>query len=220
MIQGRTFSSGNDVNGDTWYVDNYVLLKNYYDMTVSRIAARCVRSGNIAIEEYKHYDYILDVLEEISETGDYIVNHPDLYAYVDKKIAGGIQALKNNLNQFKIELEQNASPEMIKQDAEELNKMKQTLGEIDKSIDPTAGAGMSADEIVNKLLQNNSSSQESQINQSSVRPSAPVQPSQAQPQPARPSAPTQTYQQTQDMSGDRINSSDMLDINHNSSPQG
>ena len=190
MIQGRTFSSGNDVNGDTWYVDNYVLLKNYYDMTVSRIAARCVRSGNIAIEEYKHYDYILDVLEEISETGDYIVNHPDLYAYVDKKIAGGIQALKNNLNQFKIELEQNASPEMIKQDAEELNKMKQTLGEIDKSIDPTAGAGMSADEIVNKLLQNNSSSQESQINQSSVRPSAPVQPSQAQPQPARPSAPT------------------------------
>ena len=98
--------------------------------------------------------------------------------------------------------------------------MKQTLGEIDKSIDPTAGAGMSADEIVNKLLQNNSSSQESQINQSSVRPSAPVQPSQAQPQPARPSEPTQTYQQTQDMSGDRINSSDMLDINHNSSPQG
>ena len=56
---------------DLWYVDNYILLKDYYDRTISRIAARCVRKGNIAIEDYPFFGYILDVLEEISETGEY-----------------------------------------------------------------------------------------------------------------------------------------------------
>ena len=55
---------------DLWYVDNYILLKDYYDRTISRIAARCVRKGNIAIEDYPFFGYILDVLEEISETGE------------------------------------------------------------------------------------------------------------------------------------------------------
>ncbi len=152
MEQNKAFSSGKNVEGDTWYVDNYVLLKNYYDMTISRIAARCIRSGNIAIEEYKHYAYVLDVLEEINETGEYIVAHPNLYSYVDKKISGGINALKSNLREFKTELERNASPDMIKQDKDELNKVKDVLGAIDKSNDPTIGAGMSADEVVNKLI--------------------------------------------------------------------
>ncbi len=155
MDSNKTFSSGKNMAGDTWYVDNYVLLKEYYDMTISRIAARCVRSGNIAIEDYKHYAYVLDVLEEISETGEYIVSHPDLYSYVDKKISGGINALKKNLQEFKTELEHNATPEMIKQDKDELNKMKAALGEIDKSEDPTVGAGMSMDEVVNKLMKQN-----------------------------------------------------------------
>ena len=155
MDQNKAFSSGKDTTGDSWYVDNYILLKEYYDMTISRIAARCVRSGNIAMEEYKHYAYILDVLEEISETGEYIIAHPDLYGYVEKKISGGINALKKNLHEFKTELEHNASPDMIKQDKNELNKMKEALGEIDKSADPTSGAGMSMDEVVNKLMQQN-----------------------------------------------------------------
>ena len=132
MEQNKTFSSGKDVNGDEWYVDNYVLLKNYYDMTISRIAARCVHSGNIAIEEYKHYAYILDVLEEISETGEYILAHSNLYPYVEKKISGGINALKSSLQDYKTELEHDATPEMIKQDADEINKVKDALGQIDK----------------------------------------------------------------------------------------
>lgn len=35
-----------------WYIDNYVLIRDYYDRTVSRIAARCIRMGNIAVEDY------------------------------------------------------------------------------------------------------------------------------------------------------------------------
>ena len=158
MEQNKSFSSGKDSQGDFWYVDNYVLLKDYYDRTISRIAARCVRKGNIAMEEYPFYGYILDVLEEISETGDYIVAHPDLYSYVEKKIAGGINILKKNLNEYKTELQNNASPDMIKQDKDELKKMKEALGAIDKSVDPTIGAGMSMDEVVEKLLKENQKS--------------------------------------------------------------
>lgn len=161
MEAGSTFSSGieSDNQGDLWYVTNYILLKDYYDRTISRIAARCVRQGNIAMEEYAHYGYILDVLEEISETGDYIIEHHDLYPYVEKKIAGGVKALEKSLNEFKTELKNNASPDMIKQDKDELDKIKDALGAVDKSVDPTVGAGMSMDDVVEKLL--NKQNQES-----------------------------------------------------------
>lgn len=168
MDANKSFSSGQKEQGDTWYVDNYVLLKDYYDRTISRIAARCVRSGNIAMEEYPFYGYVLDVLEEISETGDYILSHPDLYSYVEKRIAGGINTLKKNLNEYKTELKNNASPEMIKQDKDELKKMKEALGAIDKSEDPTVGAGMSMDEVVDKLLQQNQKQVQPKTNSSSA----------------------------------------------------
>ena len=64
---------------DLWYVDNYLVLRDYYDRTISRIAARCVRMGNIAMEEYPFYSYILDVLEEICDTGNYILSRKQLY---------------------------------------------------------------------------------------------------------------------------------------------
>lgn len=154
MEQGHSFSSGKGRNDDLWYVDNYILLKDYYDRTISRVAARCVRKGNIAMEEYEHYGYILDLLEEISETGEYIIAHQQLYPYVEKKMAGGVNALKKNLAEFKTELKNNASPDMIKQDKDELKKFKEALGAQDKSTDPTVGAGMSMDQVVEKLLHN------------------------------------------------------------------
>ncbi len=197
MEQDKTFSSGKDVVGDTWYVDNYVLLKDYYDMTISRIAARCVRSGNIAMEEYKHYAYILDVLEEISETGEYILSHPNLFSYVDKKVAGGINSLKKTLHEFKTELEHNASPDMIKQDKNELRKMKEALGEMDKSEDPTAGAGMSMDAVIDKLMQQNNikpnftEEEKAASQQQAPRPQQPQQPQQQAPRPQQSQQPQQ-----------------------------
>ncbi len=191
MEQNKTFSSGQGESGDAWYIDNYILLKSYYDMTISRIAARCIRMGNIAMEEYPHYAYILDVLEEISTTGEYIIAHPDLYPYVEKKISGGINALKTNLREYKTELERNASPDMIKEDADELKKMKDALGEVDKKQDPTVGAGMSMDEVINKLMNNaqKGNTQAAQPQQTANQPSAP-RPNQASshPQTQTPSA--------------------------------
>ena len=136
-----------------WYLDNYILLKDYCDRTISRIAARCVRMGNIAIEDYPFYGYILDVLEEISDTGDYVLEHKELYPYVEKKIVGGVEALKKNLAEYKLELKNNASPDMIREDASEVDRMKAALGAVDKSVDPTVGAGMNIDELMNKLVE-------------------------------------------------------------------
>ena len=141
-----------------WYLNNYILLRDYLDRTISRIAARCVRSGNIAMEEYPFYGYILDVLEEICDTGDFILEHKELYPYVEKKIKGGLAGLKKDLREYKIELKSNATPDMIKDDQNELDKMKQALGVDDKGFDPTVGAGMSMDEIVNKILKENTGS--------------------------------------------------------------
>lgn len=138
-----------------WVLDNYILLKDYLDRTISRIAARCIRQGNIAMEEYPFYGYILDVLEEISESGDFILAHKELYPWVEKKIQGGMATFKKNLNDYKIELRNNSTPDMIKQDnAQELAQMKEALGTVDKSNDPTAGAGMSMDAVIEKLMSN------------------------------------------------------------------
>ena len=170
-----------------WYLDNYILLKDYYDRTISRIAARCIRMGNIAMEEYKYYGYILDVLEEISETGDYILEHKELYPYVEKKIAGGMESFKKTLAEYQLEQKNNSSPDMIKEDAHEVEKMKEVLGEIDKTVDPTVGAGMNMDQLMEKLMaQNNMAATETmqQSNQPAPQP-VPAAPNQ-QMQQARP----------------------------------
>jgi len=147
---------------DLWYIDNYLVIKDYYDRTISRIAARCIRMGNIAMEEYPFYSYILDVLEEICETGNYILSRPEMHPYVERKIAGGINALQKNLSIYQQELKNNSSPEMIKQDPSEVNKMKEVFGEFENSFDPTAGAGMNIDDLMTKLLAENKKEQEKQ----------------------------------------------------------
>lgn len=136
---------------ELWNIDNYIVLRDYYDRTISRIAARCVRLGNIAIEEYPHYPYILDVLEEICETGNYLLTEKKLHPYIEKKIAGGVKALEKNLALYQEELQNNASPDMIKQDPSEISKMKEALG----GFDPTEGAGMQIDDLMDKLLKEN-----------------------------------------------------------------
>lgn len=138
-----------------WYVDNYIILIDYYDRTISRIAARCIRTGNIALEEYKFYPYVLDVLEEICETGNYILEHKELYPYIEKKIAGGIEALKKNLSIYQEELTSNQSPDMLKADPDEAKKMNEVMSNFDKSVDPTSGAGMNIDDLMNKLMAEN-----------------------------------------------------------------
>lgn len=136
-----------------WYIDNYVLIRDYYDRTVSRIAARCIRQGNIAVEDYPFYPYIIDVLNELCETGDYIIDHKELHPYVEKKIQGGVAALKKNLDLYKQELERNSSAEMAAKKDEDLSAAKDAFGGFtNQADDPTKGAGQSIDDVVAKLM--------------------------------------------------------------------
>ncbi|MBO5038014.1 MAG: hypothetical protein J6C85_00955 [Alphaproteobacteria bacterium] len=136
-----------------WYIDNYVLIRDYYDRTVSRIAARCIRQGNIAVEDYPFYPYIIDVLEELCETGDYILEHKELHPYVEKKIKGGIPALEQNLDLYKQELVRNSSVDMAaKKDADLAAAKDAFSGFTDQADNPTKGAGQSIDDVVAKLM--------------------------------------------------------------------
>lgn len=136
-----------------WYLDNYVLIRDYYDRTVSRIAARCIRMGNIAVEDYPFYPYIVDVLNELCETGDYIIEHKELHPYVEKKIKGGVAALEKNLSLYKQELERNSSMEMAAAKEADLSMAKDAFsGFAAPSEDPTKGAGQSIDDVVAKLM--------------------------------------------------------------------
>ena len=138
-----------------WYIDNYVLIRDYYDRTVSRIAARCIRKGNIAVEDYPFYTYIIDVLEELCETGDYILEHKELHPFVEKKIKGGVEALEQNLSLYKQELERNSSAEMNVAKDSDLSAAKDAFGgftDQSEEEDPTKGAGQSIDDVVAKLM--------------------------------------------------------------------
>lgn len=136
-----------------WYIDNYLLIRDYYDRTVSRIAARCIRKGNIAIEDYPFYSYIVDVLEELCEIGDYILEHTELHPYVEKKIKGGVKALAQNLNLYKKECERNSTAEMNLAKDADLSAAKDAFsGFTNQAEDPTKGAGQSIDDVVAKLV--------------------------------------------------------------------
>ena len=136
-----------------WYVDNYILIRDYYDRTVSRIAARCIRKGNMAVEDYPFYPYIIDVLDELCETGDYIISNKDLHPYIEKKIKGGVEALKYNLRLYKEELEKNSTVEMNAKKDEDLSVAKDIFsGFTNQAGAPLKGAGQSIDDVVAKLM--------------------------------------------------------------------
>ena len=74
-----------------WYLDNYILLKDYYDRTISRIAARCIRMCNIAMGyTFKAADSGLDIkidwpssdLEMMeASVDDYLSSREPFHAY-------------------------------------------------------------------------------------------------------------------------------------------
>ena len=123
---------------DLWYIDNYIVLKDYYDRTISRIAARCIRMGNIAMEEYPFYSYILDVLEEICDTGNYIISKPEMYPYVERKIAGGIKALESNLKRIKENEKESLQSELLREeiytDYVKVGDINSQISKIDEEI--------------------------------------------------------------------------------------
>ncbi|MGD9637433.1 MAG: hypothetical protein AB7U85_00060 [Alphaproteobacteria bacterium] len=130
-----------------WYMNNYILLMDYYERTIARIGARCIRMGGITLEQYPHFRYILDLLEEICEVGDIILQHRELEPLIEARIQGGVIKFKRDLSDYKSELEKNETPDMIKEE-EDMSEIMEKLGALAPEED---NAGMGIDELINKL---------------------------------------------------------------------
>jgi hypothetical protein len=140
-----------------WQFNNFLLLKDYYDRTIARISARCIRMGNLTLEEYPHFNYVLDLLDEICTASDVIIKHNELGPLIEARVSGGKDYLMSQIRVFKKEFDRNASPEMIRK-AYNLDEIRKTLGKLDKDDDVfkqqdvTKGAGENADDVISKLL--------------------------------------------------------------------
>ena len=155
MSEARTYRFCDNKNIEqTKFAYRLFRIRDYYDRTVSRIAARCIRKGNIAVEDYPFYPYIIDVLDELCEIGDYIIEHKELHPYVEKKIKGGVDALKSNLSLYKQELENNSSVEMNLKKDSDLSAVKDAFsGFTNQANNPLGNAGQSIDDVVAKLME-------------------------------------------------------------------
>lgn len=93
-----------------WFFETFIKLGHYYDDTMSRIGARCIRLGGIGVEQYPHFGYVLDLLKEIIEIGEKIENSETLAPLIEARYEGGRAAFDKNLGTFRKELEDGAEP--------------------------------------------------------------------------------------------------------------
>ena len=63
--------------------------------------------------------------------------------------------MRKNLAIYQEELTNNQSPDMLRSDPNEVQKMNEVMSNFDKSVDPTSGAGMNIDDLMNKLMAEN-----------------------------------------------------------------
>lgn len=112
-----------------WNFDHFMRLKTYYDATISRTSARCVHLGGLEISQYPYYGYILDLLDEILTFGMEILT-PPYSAIIRDRYKGGLPALKKLLSEFQKEFEANAPPEMMGDNGESLDEIKNRLGNL------------------------------------------------------------------------------------------
>lgn len=124
-----------------WNFEHFMRLKTYYDQTISRTSARCVHLGGLELSQYPYFGYILDLLDEILTFGMEIITPP--YAQiVRERYKGGEPALKRILMEYKAEFDSNAPPEMLEDEGESIDDIKDRLGsladanEVEEDIGP------------------------------------------------------------------------------------
>lgn len=109
-----------DVDRDLLWQFNYFLeLCSYYDRTMARVAARCVRK-QIKMEQYEYIKYAFDVLGEMVELGQKIAKNPESRKICDRVIDGGVDAFNKMIKYYAEELS-NVSGEEEVLEADMLN---------------------------------------------------------------------------------------------------
>lgn len=130
-----------------WNFDHFMRLKTYYDQTISRTSARCVHLGGLELSQYPYFGYILDLLDEILTFGMEILT-PPYAAIVHDRFKGGDPALRKLLAEFKKEFEENAPPEMLSEEEESLDEVKDRLGSLADNSEPEGDIGPAPDGFV------------------------------------------------------------------------
>lgn len=130
-----------------WNFDHFMRLKTYYDQTISRTSARCVHLGGLELTQYPYFGYILDLLDEILTFGMEILT-PPYAAIVRDRYKGGDAALRKLLAEFKKEFEDNAPPEMLSEEEESLDEVKNRLGSLADNSEPEGDIGPAPDGFV------------------------------------------------------------------------
>ena len=130
-----------------WNFDHFMRLKTYYDQTISRTSARCVHLGGLELSQYPYFGYILDLLDEILTFGMEILT-PPYAAIVRDRFKGGDPALRKLLAEFKKEFEENAPPEMLSEEEESLDEVKDRLGSLADNSEPEGDIGPAPDGFV------------------------------------------------------------------------
>lgn len=130
-----------------WNFDHFMRLKTYYDQTISRTSARCVHLGGLELSQYPYFGYILDLLDEILTFGMEILT-PPYAAIVRDRYKGGDAALRKLLAEFKKEFEDNAPPEMLSEEEESLDEVKNRLGSLADNSEPEGDIGPAPDGFV------------------------------------------------------------------------
>ena len=105
-----------------WNFDHFMRLKTYYDQTISRTSARCVHLGGLELSQYP--------------------------SIVRDRFKGGDPALRKLLAEFKKEFEENAPPEMLSEEEESLDEVKDRLGALADNSEPEGDIGRAPDGFV------------------------------------------------------------------------
>ena len=126
-----------------WAYENFKRLIAYYDATISRTSARCVRLGGISLNEYPYYEYILDVMKEIIDTAKELEKIPNIQNLIAGDFPGGIAGFTKLVDGLRTDFMTNAPPEMAEKEVN-LENVKSNLGGMVADV-PEGRIGPAAD---------------------------------------------------------------------------
>lgn len=105
------------------------------------INARCISLGNKEIYSYRHYGFLIDLMEETKKDLDVVLASPAFYPAVEQVRADGLKQLQTLIKSLESDLKiayDNLPSELtdLISDSTNVNDLKQMLGAIDTSNKP------------------------------------------------------------------------------------
>lgn len=104
-----------------WEFNYFLELCSYYDRTMSRIAARCVKQA-LKMEQYPHVSYAFDVLEEIVDVANSIFDNSESAEVIEAIMPEGVLGFEGLLKYYTTQYDiVSGKGEELEEDADMLN---------------------------------------------------------------------------------------------------